>query len=181
MLWEARIAHTLVEAPVLDSQYEIDRQVAYRDNDDQHTEVIMSPPILVYLDKYFPLENSRPVTANVYPVILLASGLVKAWYNHSVPTYGVDFANLLALLEDRLDMEEGPFMAGRRFSIADCYVWPVMDEVIEKWGGWSEEKYPCLGEWYRNTWRKKACVKKLRAKLPEIKKLEANGNGKKEE
>jgi glutathione S-transferase len=76
-----------------------------------------------------------------------------------------EFVNLLAILEDRMVRQGGPFIAGKRFSVADCQVWPVVDEEV----------YPGLAEWYRMTWRKKACVKKLREKLPEKKTKEVEG------
>jgi nicotinamidase-related amidase/alkylated DNA repair dioxygenase AlkB len=172
MLWEAKIAHTCIDAPGLDAQYEDNRQVAYRDTDTLHTEVTTSSSILLYLDRYHPLDSSsqsRSVTANVYPVMLLATDILKAWSNQSDLS---KFTNLLATLEDRLANEGGPFIAGRSFSIADCFVWPLLDEVVGTWDGWSEQSYGKLGEWYRMTWRRKACIKKLREKLAEVK-----GNG----
>jgi len=173
-LLEAKLKFTLIEAPALAEEYEVDRQVAFRDNDGQHTEVIMSSSILLYLDRYYPLdrdERSKPCTANAYPTMLLATGVLKAWYNHSagVPTYLSDFTTLLATVEDKLATEGGPFIAGRRFSIADCYVWPIIDELVEKWDNWDAEAYPSLAEYYKTTWKKKASLKKCREKLPELK------------
>jgi glutathione S-transferase len=82
--------------------------------------------------------------------------------------FAEEFGNLMAILEERLDTDGGPFIAGRRFSMADCFVWPIVDEVVEGWEGWSEERFKGLAEWYRTTWKKKACVKKVREKLPEV-------------
>jgi nicotinamidase-related amidase/alkylated DNA repair dioxygenase AlkB len=177
-LWECRIEHVLVDAPTLDPDFEVDRQVVYRDTDTMHTEMSMSSCILMYLDKYYSFDRddrSKEVTANAYPTMLLAAGLLKAWNNRIVPTYMSEFVNLLAILEDRMVRQGGPFIAGKRFSVADCQVWPVVDEVVGKWEGWDEEVYPGLAEWYRMTWRKKACVKKLREKLPEKKTKEVEG------
>jgi nicotinamidase-related amidase/alkylated DNA repair dioxygenase AlkB len=166
-LWEAKLPHTLVDAPTLEKEFEVDRQVAFRDTDALHTEVVMSSNILMYLDRYYPLDSSphsRPCTASAYELIVLTAGLLKAWMNYSagVPTYLAEFQNLLALLEDKVKMEGGPFVAGRRFSIADCYIWPVLDEVVDKWDGWDGETYQTLAEWWGVLGRKKACVKKLK-------------------
>jgi nicotinamidase-related amidase/alkylated DNA repair dioxygenase AlkB len=166
-LWESKLTYTLVEAPTLENEFELDRQVAFRDTDTLHTEVVMSSSILMYLDRYYPLDSSphsRPCTASAYATIVLTAGVLKAWMNYSagVPTYLAEFKNLLAVLEDKVKTEGGPFVAGRRFSIADCYVWPVVDDVVADWDEWDEGVYPTLVEWWRMTARKKACVKRLR-------------------
>jgi nicotinamidase-related amidase/alkylated DNA repair dioxygenase AlkB len=171
-LWEGKIQHEFIEAPILDPEFEVDRQVSFRDTDAMHTEMHMSSCILMYLDKYYPFdasERNKEITANAYPTMLLAAGLLKAWNNRIVPTYMTEFVSLLAQMEDRMVIQGGPFIAGKRFSVADCQVWPVVDELVEKWEGWSEEMYPGLAEWYCMTWRKKGCVKKLREKLSEKK------------
>ncbi|KAH7348005.1 hypothetical protein BKA66DRAFT_432736 [Pyrenochaeta sp. MPI-SDFR-AT-0127] len=170
-LSEAKIAYTVVDAPALEKAFEVDRQVAFRDNDALHTEVSMASSIVLYLDRYYPFDRddrSKPCIAAAYPTMILAAGLMKAWVNRGVPTYFSEFKTVLAILEEQLATEGGPFIAGRRFSIADCYVWPIIDEVLGGWEGWSEEAYPCLSSYYKTTWKKKACVKKLREKLPEI-------------
>jgi len=171
-LWEAKIKFTLMEAPGLAEELEVDRQVAFRDNDAQHTEVVMSLSILLYADRYYPLdrdERSKPCTANAYTVILLAAGVLKAWYDYAagVPTYLAELASLLQTLEENLVTDGGPFIAGRRFSIADCYVWPALDEIVERWDGWNDEAFPALAKYYKAAWRKKASLKKCREKLPE--------------
>lgn len=172
-LSEAKIAYTLIDAPALEKAFEVDRQVAFRDNDALHTEVGMASSLLLYLDRYYPFDRddrSKPCTAAAYPTIILAAGLMKAWVNRRVPTYFSDFKNMLAVLEEQLDIQGGPFIAGRRFSIADCYIWPILDELVVGYEGWTEEAYPCLTEYFKTTWRKKACVKKLREKLPDVRK-----------
>jgi hypothetical protein len=169
-LAECKLAYTLVEAPALEKKYEVDRQVSFRDNDTHHTEVVMSSSILLYLDRYYPLDRSstsNPVTAKAYPIITLATGIIKAWMNRLVSTNMQELQNLLGSLEEQLATEGGPFIAGRRFSIADCYVWPIIDELIGEWEGWNEETYGKLGEWHKGCWRKKASVKKVKEKLAE--------------
>jgi alkylated DNA repair dioxygenase AlkB len=169
-LWEAKIKFTLMEAPALAEEFEVDRQVAFRDSDAQHTEVVMSLSILPYIDRYYPLdrdERSKSCTANAYTVILLAAGVLKAWYNYAagVPGYLAELTSLLQTLEDKLVTDSGPFIAGPRFSIGDCYVWPIIDEIVAKWDRWDAEGFPALAEYYKTSWKKKASLKKCREKL----------------
>ncbi|KAL5113660.1 hypothetical protein ACEQ8H_008447 [Pleosporales sp. CAS-2024a] len=164
-LWEAKIRYALMPAPRLHPDYEVDRQVVYRDTDAAHTEMSMSSCILMYLDKYYPFdrdEGTKWITANAYPTMLLAAGLLKAWNNRRAPTYMAEFTTLLAQLEEKMQRDGGPFVAGSRFSVADCQVWPVVQEIREKWDGWDKEVYGGLEEWWEMTGRKKACVKRLR-------------------
>lgn len=174
-LWELKIAHEFVAAPALpdgDLEYEVDRQVTFRDTDTAHTEVNMSSSILLYLDRYHRLDRdegaSREVTANAYPVMLLAAGVLKAWFNHHVPTYQSEFETLLAVLEDRVSEVSGTggsWVAGKRFSIADLYVWPIVEEVAAKWESWDEEKYPALAGWWKGMSRRKGSCRKAREEL----------------
>lgn len=164
-LAEAKIRYTLMEAPTLERDFEIDRQVVFRDNDAHHTETIMSASILIYLDRYHVFdrdERSRPCTANGYQILILAAGLLKAWNNRAVATYMEEFERLLGLLEERLATDGGPFIAGKRFCFADCYVWPILEEVVQTWDAWDEGVYVKLGEYVKGTARKKASVKKIR-------------------
>jgi nicotinamidase-related amidase/alkylated DNA repair dioxygenase AlkB/glutathione S-transferase len=172
MLAEAKINYKLVEAPTLETAFEVDRQVAFRDNDTHHTEVVRSSSILLYLDRHHPLDTSdvsKSVMAMVYPTFLLSAGIKKAWNNRLVVGYLEELKNLVALLEEQITMEGGPWIAGRRFSVGDCFAWPVVDELVGEWEGWSEEGYPGLSEWHRGCWRKKASVKKVKEKLLEPK------------
>ena len=51
-------------------------------------------------------------------------------------------------------------------------MWPLLDECVETWGNCDELEWPELTEYYRTTWKKKACLKKLRNELPVAKKAE---------
>ncbi|KAF2130321.1 hypothetical protein P153DRAFT_288326 [Dothidotthia symphoricarpi CBS 119687] len=176
-LWECKIPHTLMDAPVLDHAFEHaqPREITFRDNDTHHTEVSLVQPVLLYLDRYHPLDrsDSRACTAAAHPVIALASTLLEK-YQRWIEGEAEGFVNALAVLEERVQMHGGPFIAGKRFSIADCFVWPVVDELVG-WAGWSRESYPALSEYYVGTWRKKASVKKLRDVLGDI--VEKTGSG----
>ncbi|KAF2193724.1 hypothetical protein K469DRAFT_712511 [Zopfia rhizophila CBS 207.26] len=174
-LWENKFNHILAEAPILEKQYELDRQVCYRDNDVNHTEVLIAVPILLYLDHYHPMDRDdrgRSCSSRSYETFVMVSAMLKYWVNRAVPTYYNDFVNMLESLEERYALDPGPFIAGRRFSIGDCSTWPALDELITTWDGWSEEKFPHLTEYYRMLWKKKKSVQKLRESLPEIKRCD---------
>jgi nicotinamidase-related amidase/alkylated DNA repair dioxygenase AlkB len=181
VLAEAKIAYTLIDAPLLEEEYEIDRQVAFRDNDTHHTEVTMSAPILTYIDRFHPFDRdqrAKPCTANGYVVMLLAAGVMKAWMNRGVPTYAEEFRTLMACLEEKLESDGCTgFVAGERFGIADCYVWPLLDEVVERWDGWDRSVYGALWEYYGRVWRKKGCVRGIREVLPEGRRKELGEEG----
>ncbi|KAF2643588.1 hypothetical protein P280DRAFT_467591 [Massarina eburnea CBS 473.64] len=172
-LSEAKIKYTLCSPPALTQEYELDRQVHFRDNDAAHTEVSIHVPVIAYLDRYYPLDTDprgNPCTATSYEIFIQISALIKYWLNRHVPTYQADLEAQLEVLEERVSIGPGPFVGGRRFSTADCQMWPAMDEIIANWEGWTEERFPCLTEYYRLVWRKKKCVKELREELPVIRK-----------
>ncbi|CAI9629269.1 unnamed protein product [Alternaria burnsii] len=166
LLAEKKLAYTAIEAPSLDPAFEVDRQVTLRDTDAMHTEIHSASSILLYLDRYHPLDTSASshcVTANAYPIMVLTAGIVKAWSDRGRLESGDEVENLVGRLEEMVEGNGGPFVAGSRFSIADAFVWPVVHVLIGEWDGWNEgdggvEK---LGEWYRACWRKKASIKKV--------------------
>ncbi len=178
-LAEAKLQHNVIEAPPLDAAYELDRQVTFRDVDTQHTEIHTSSSILMYLDRYHPLDTSpfsHSTTANAYPTMLLTADILKAWSNRAEPGNGDgnQLAHLVMRLEENVEMTGGPFIAGPRFSIADSFVWPVIDVLIGEWEGWSEQEFAKLTEWYMGCWKKKASVKKVAEKLAlPVKKVDA--------
>lgn len=181
-LWECKIPHTLMEVPILEKGIEKSqhREITFRDNDTHHTEVSLVHPILLYLDRYHPLDrsDSRACTAATFPIIAVACTLLKKYQRwkesveeakasdkDAVDTNESDVANVLAVLEERLQMHGGPFIAGKKFSIADCFVWPLVDEVMVRWEGWSRGDYLALTEYHSGTWRKKASVKKVKVAI----------------
>lgn len=174
-LWESKVNHTLLEAPDLDKDHnEAHRfqRVHFRDNDSHFTEVSGSTSILHYLDRYYPLCSDKAVTAAGYPLLELIWQVPDFFSTDTADpqrqaaTETLDITSALHMLSEQLQDHSGPFIAGRRFSIADCVVWPVLDGCVEKWADWDEKKWPELMEYYRLAWKKKACLKKLRAELP---------------
>jgi nicotinamidase-related amidase/alkylated DNA repair dioxygenase AlkB len=132
-LSEKKIAYTLCPAPSLAPAYESNRQVSYRDADPSHTEISIHVPILMYLDRYYPLDTSpasQPTTALAYDVLIQTSALLKFYHNRGVPGYQKEFEDVLDGLEEQAALEPGAFAGRRRFSIADCQMWPALDEII---------------------------------------------------
>ncbi|RYN66139.1 hypothetical protein AA0117_g11912 [Alternaria alternata] len=166
LLAEKKLAYTAIEAPPLDPAFEADRQVTLRDTDAMHTEIHSASSILLYLDRYHPLDTSASshcVIANAYPIMLLTAGIVKAWTDRGRLESGDEVENLVGRLEEMVGGNEGPFVAGSRFSIADAFVWPVVHVLVGEWDGWKEGGggFEKLAEWYRACWRKKASIKKV--------------------
>ncbi|KAF2659913.1 hypothetical protein K491DRAFT_553365, partial [Lophiostoma macrostomum CBS 122681] len=157
-LWEQKINHIVIESPADDKEYEYDRRICYRDNDVNHTEVTLVVAIVTYLNHYHPLDRDdrgRSGLASTFEVFVHVATALRHWNNRHVPESFAAFVNSLDSLEERQTFGPGPFAAGRRFSIGDCSVWPFLDEIVEKWEGWSEERYPTLTEYYRMLWKKK--------------------------
>jgi nicotinamidase-related amidase/alkylated DNA repair dioxygenase AlkB len=176
-LAECKISYSLIEAPAIDTTYERDRHVTFRDADTHHTEVHTPFSILLYLDRYHALDTSpasHPVTASAYPTMLVVTDILKTWQQcidrsttKTASEFEESLSSLLHRLEADFDMHGGPFVAGSRFSIADCFAWPVVDALVDHWEGWHSTAFVHLDEWYRACWRKKACVKKIKDKLGE--------------
>ncbi|KAF1977307.1 hypothetical protein BU23DRAFT_550637 [Bimuria novae-zelandiae CBS 107.79] len=184
-LAERQIEYSLVEAPTAEGGFEVDRQVVYRDTDTSRTEVTLPFLVIAYLELYSPHERDerqRPCTSASYEVQIQTTALQKHWHNRFVPTYPFNFIDTLDVLEERCSFQSGPFIAGRRFAQADCVVWPVLNEIIHNWDGWTEEEFPYLTEYYRTLWKKKKSVQSIQAKLPEIRKTKpAKGKERAEE
>ncbi|KAF2706123.1 hypothetical protein K504DRAFT_386081 [Pleomassaria siparia CBS 279.74] len=173
-LAEAKINHIYLEAPALDKAFETERRVCYRDNDVNHTQVVDAVPIICYLNQYHALDRDdrgRACTAASYEVFAILSALLKAWNKRTDSSTSLaDLTDMLDRLEDRQSQGPGPFIAGRRFSIGDCAVWPALDEIITTSGEWSQDRYPSLTEYYKMLWKKRRTVSKLRPEMPKIKK-----------
>lgn len=164
-LAEAKIKYTALAAPSLETT----TQIMWRDVDTHHTEVEGASTILLYVDKYFPLDttpHSKPCTAAAYPLLTLAAELADAWGKRDDD---VRYQTLLENFEARIS-ESGPYIAGNRFTIADCAIWPLVDEAVrwrgednaaEGWMGWNEERFPALTAFHKGTLKKKASVKRV--------------------
>lgn len=172
-LWESKINHTLLKAPELDKNLGTGQKIVFRDNDTFFTEVEGITSTLHYLDRYHSFCAEKPVTAAAYALLDRLAQAPGFFSNHatsSIPPVSATEVSApeatLQMLSDQLANHGGPFIAGKRFSIADCVVWPALDECVEAWAHWDETKWPGLAEYYRLAWKKKSCLKKLRAVLP---------------
>ncbi|KAJ9641055.1 hypothetical protein H2199_005723 [Coniosporium tulheliwenetii] len=123
------------------------RPLCFRDIDTHHTEVVGALPILLYLDKYHDAaedDSRRAASPRIYQILLNSEELYR-----SVCTGG-DPTSTLADLDD-LVAETG-YAAGASFSIADCALWPVLDEVKKKVEGGEFRKLETYLERHRSRW-----------------------------
>ncbi|OCL10084.1 hypothetical protein AOQ84DRAFT_289986 [Glonium stellatum] len=170
-LTELGLAHDVINPPAFDEEYERNRKVCYRDADINHTEVVSTIPILLYLDRYHHLDRDdrgKQATAHAYELIQMASDLQKHWENRSASTSLEDFISILETLEERQGRQSQKFIAGPRFSIADCAIWPVLDVIVESWEGWTQRDFPTLTTYYQELWKKRKSVGSLRKRLPKL-------------
>ncbi|CBX94044.1 hypothetical protein LEMA_P037180.1 [Plenodomus lingam JN3] len=179
-LAEAKLNVTVIPAPALDSTtYDNGtRTVLFRDTDPHHTEVLSPSSILPYIDRYHPLDtspHSRPCTARAHALLHTINALLTA---HRA-SHTCNLAIHLATLEEQLSTHSGPFIAGPKFSFADAAVWPVLHALARAGADRAEEGgdgmpgagflgFPCLEEYYRGTWRRKASVRKVEEGLVEV-------------
>ena len=171
-LWESKVNHTLLESPDIDSDHGSIQQVHFRDNDVHFTEVTGLASVLHYIDRYYPLSAEKPVTAAAYSLLQFLAQIVDFFPDRTTNstlsktvTETLDLNPVLHTLNEQLKDHGGPFIAGKRFSIADCIVWPVLDRCVENWTGWDDLEWHELSEYYRLAWKKKACLKKIRGDL----------------
>ncbi|MCJ1322218.1 hypothetical protein MMC15_007565 [Xylographa vitiligo] len=45
--------------------------------------------------------------------------------------------------------EETDYVGGDFYAIVDCAFWPVLHDIVQRWDGWSEQKFPDLAAYYR--------------------------------
>lgn len=170
-LAEAKVNYTLIDTPDLGRDCGSEQKIMYRDSDAHSTEVRGITAILHYLDRYHSFCADRPVTAASY---ILLEQLVPV-LDYSAPandrSQQQNRTVVMHMLNEQLLNHGGPFIAGKRFGIADCVVWPLLDECVEKDEDLDESTWPELAEYYSTTWKKKACLKKLRTGLPTTKKV----------
>ncbi|RAR01786.1 isochorismatase family protein [Stemphylium lycopersici] len=175
-LAECKIGFTRVEAAGMMGGG--GRRVMFRDVDVVHTEIVSAEQILLYLDRYHPLDtspSSNAVTATAYGALAMADAILAAWRSLNASSSGSDggraeeneeeLRSLLQQLQESVETHGGPFIAGSRFSIADCAVWPLVDVLVAQWTGWNTQAFAELDKWYKGCWKRKACVKKVRERL----------------
>ncbi|KAH6633311.1 hypothetical protein C7974DRAFT_392504 [Boeremia exigua] len=172
-LWESKINHKVLEAPDLEKGLVTEQRLVFRDNDTHFTEVEGLSSVLHYIDRYHSFCADKPVTSAAYALLAMftqrANFLperIASLTSPSLATNDLELTASLHVLSEQLKDHGGPFIAGKRFSIADCVLWPVLDECVENWVDWDETRWPDLMEYYRLAWKKKACLKKLRLELP---------------
>jgi len=193
-LTESKIKHTTIPLPVVDCDKQWQeghgkKKMMYRDTDTHHTEVYTASSILLYLDRYYGIDTTaqgKICTGRAYGILSAAEDLLKAWETHNARAVRTH----LSVLEEQLDAHADPFIAGKRFSVADAAVWPIIDTLVvhsaskneihsardvaapegddkreeeaAAWRLWDSTMYPCLTDYHATTLRKKGCVRKVR-------------------
>ncbi|KAF9741673.1 hypothetical protein PMIN06_001415 [Paraphaeosphaeria minitans] len=171
-LAERNLEYSVIEAPKISTQCEVDRQVGYRDNDKDRTEVTQAVIVIAYLERFYTHdtnERNRPCMAASFDIFIMMTGILKHWNNRRVPTYPHSFVDALEVLEERHAFTPGQFISGRKFAYSDCVAWVILDEIIRNWDEFSEEGFPGLTAYYRMIWKKKKSVQGFRSELPDIK------------
>ena len=70
-----------------------------------------------------------------------------------------EFKGELDIWEDYA--EETEFIGGEYYSVVDCAFWPVLNDIVHKWDGWNETKYPDLAAYHHNVGQMESVRKAL--------------------
>ena len=149
-----------------------EESLKFRDIDEDSSEIVGDLAILFYLAKFYPILPSEKVserqlhqlTTRVYSRVTQANELLYLWQelqgrgSHSlrrpgsakpVTTETTPLESLLGEMEIWEEYaEEAEYVGGDFYSIIDCALWPVLNEIVEQWDGWSEQKYPDLAAYH---------------------------------
>ncbi|MCJ1365387.1 hypothetical protein MMC16_004508 [Acarospora aff. strigata] len=146
------------------------QQPKFVDVDPLESEVEGDLAILLYLDKFYghtgqdPSSlNLRAVSARVFTRVFQTETLRYHWHQVLQASHEEDTHLLtgeLALWESRMD--NGQYVSGDVSTVADCAFWPILQEIIEGWKGWSVERFPRLTEYHERTMRRDSVVRVLR-------------------
>lgn len=172
-LAELSIPYTTVQAiPPEKGREHPGRLITFRDVDANHSEVQDALPILLYLDRYYQLDRSesgKATAARAHTILLQFVQIGRGWCSRYCTKKNVEtIFDLVHEMEEAQALHGGEFIAGDRFSIADCAAWPVLDAIVEGWEGWTRECFPKLTAYYERLYEKRRTVRKLRKGLAEI-------------
>ena len=57
--------------------------------------------------------------------------------------------------------EETEYIGGDFYAIVDCAFWPVLNDIVQKWEGWSKHKYPYLAAYHQKIANKESVKRAL--------------------
>ena len=149
-----------------------DQDLKFRDIDEDSSEIVGDVAILFYLGKFYPIIPSvniserqlHQLTARVYSRVTQANELLYLWQDlqgrgsHSLRRPGsvkpvTTEHTTLETFQGELEIweeyaEENEYVGGDFYAIIDCAFWPVLNEIVEQWDGWSKQTYPDLAAYY---------------------------------
>ena len=141
--------------------YKVKQQPKFVDIDPEETEVDGDLPILFYLSRFYDNEDhdasTRAASARVISRVGRAERLLDLWRQiRDVPaerrTQGPDGSGTQLLTTElklwESHLEDGQYIAGETFSMADCAFWPILKEIMQKWKSWGAVKCPRLTRYH---------------------------------
>ena len=159
----------------------------FKDVDEDASEVEGDLAILFYLEKFYPFPthegaSSRDLhrtSARLYSRVTQSNDLLFLWRNLETAPHTGERPSLQGRLsaerpttpytsplkEFQRDMEmwehyvaEGDYTSGDILTMIDCAFWPVLNEIVDGWEEFSEERYPRLTA-YHGRVLGRACVR----------------------
>lgn len=167
-LAELGVDHLVVEPPTFSSNVEHSGQICYRNTDIQHTEVVGTASILPYLARYYHTDADlgKAVSAAACGDLFKIDELRQSWTRRTMVALriGSPLNSEMRYWEDRYEDSGDLFIAGTQFSVVDCAMWPVLDDIIRKWDGWSRNTFPHLAAYHRML-KDRECTRRMKNRL----------------
>lgn len=149
------------------------QNLIFKDVDEDASEVEGDLAILFYLEKFYPFPNPEGATsrdlhrtsARMYSRVTQSNDVLFLWRNLQAATHKGERPSLQGRLsaerpttpytsplkEFQRDMDmwehyagEGDYTSGNIWTLIDCAFWPVLNEIVNGWEEFTEERYPEL-------------------------------------
>ena len=160
-----------------------------KDVDEDASEVEGDLAILFYLEKFYPFPthegaSSRDLhrtSARMYSRVTQSNDLLFLWRSlQAAPHAGecsppqgrlgagkpaTPYTSPLKEFQRDMDMweqyaTEGGYISGDNWTLIDCAFWPVLNEIVNAWDAFSEDRYPGLKA-YHCTVLQRECVREI--------------------
>jgi len=139
-------------------------QPKFVDVDPEETEIEGDLPILFYLNRFYDeadydhsSSRTEATSARAFSRVSQAERLLNLWRritdaSSERGSQRLDGLGTQLLTEELQSWESciahNKYIAGEMFSIADCALWPILKEIIQKWKSWSVDKFPNLTRYH---------------------------------
>jgi glutathione S-transferase len=174
-----------------------DDKPIFRDTDEASSELIGDLAILFHLGEFYPLQPAGEIseremhrlTSRALGRITQANELLSLWQeiqgssttapikaSHTLHLVDSSKAgseeNILEAFLGELEIweeyaDEADYMGGDFYATVDCAFWPVLNDIVENWEGWNDNKYPDLAAYHKRV-SSIASVGKATQKIQEI-------------